>query len=190
MNAQIHTSTPNPSTKTMPTPQNIEQPQASDINTNVRLFDLVRYMRSELYEAELITDQEYAWLCAEAPMAKGQGSPSPRRLEDYDEIRAKMKHMEKALTEIREMVGGDPTGKLMQDEVADRVQKLVNVLRETVGIMDAMRALQGMPMSQPEKKAVGMCYEQIKEMLERAMPEYDAVCKAIHDANAKREIPT
>ena len=72
----------------------------SDINTNVRLFDLVRYMRSELHEADLITDQEYFWLCAEAPMAKGQGSPSPRRLEDYDEIRAKMKRMEKALGEI------------------------------------------------------------------------------------------
>jgi hypothetical protein len=55
----------------------------SDINTNVRLFDLVRYMRSDLHEAELITDQEYGWLCAEAPMAKGQGSPSPRRQVNY-----------------------------------------------------------------------------------------------------------
>ncbi len=72
----------------------------SDINTNVRLFDLVRFMRSELHEAELITDQEYGWLCAEAPMAKGQGSPSPRRLEGYDEIRAKMKRMEAALSEV------------------------------------------------------------------------------------------
>ena len=72
----------------------------SDINTNVRLFDLVRFMRSELHEAELITDQEYGWLCAEAPMAKGQGSPSPRRLEDYDELRAKMKRMESALKGI------------------------------------------------------------------------------------------
>jgi len=61
----------------------------TDINTNVRLFDLVRYMRSELHEAELITDAEYAWICAEAPMAKGQGSPSPRRLEDYDEVKAR-----------------------------------------------------------------------------------------------------
>jgi hypothetical protein len=88
-----------------------------------------------------------------------------------------------AFVGVRRIIG-DPTGKLMQDEVADRVQKLVNVLRETVGIMDAMRVLQGLPMSPPDKKAVGMCYEQIKEMLERAMPEYDAVCKAIHDANA------
>lgn len=62
-----------------------------EINTNVRLFDLVRYMRSELHEAGLITDQEYDWLCS-SPMAcspKG-GSPSSERLEDYDEIRAKM----------------------------------------------------------------------------------------------------
>lgn len=72
----------------------------SDINTSVRLFDLVRYMRSELHEAGLITDREYGWLCSEAPMAKGQGSPSPRRLEDYDEIRAKMKRMESALKSI------------------------------------------------------------------------------------------
>jgi hypothetical protein len=72
----------------------------SDINTNVRLFDLVRFMRSELHEADLITDREYGWLCAEAPMAKGQGSPSPRRLEDYDEIRSKMRRMEDALRKI------------------------------------------------------------------------------------------
>lgn len=69
-----------------------------------------------------------------------------------------------AFAGVRAIIG-DPHGKLMQDEVADRIQKLCNVLRETVGLMDAMRVLQGLPMSQPEKKAVGMCYEQIKEML-------------------------
>lgn len=55
---------------------------------NVRLFDLVRFMRAELHEANLITDEEYAWLCMEAPLTQGVGSPSPRRLEDYDELRA------------------------------------------------------------------------------------------------------
>lgn len=63
---------------------------APPINTHVRLFDLVRYMRAELHDKDLITDEEYAWLCAEATMAndpKG-GSPSPRRLEDYDKLRA------------------------------------------------------------------------------------------------------
>ena len=65
------------------------------INTNVRLFDLVRFMRAELHEADLITDEEYVWLCAEAPMAhsKQGGSPSPRRLEDYDDLHAQLRDM-------------------------------------------------------------------------------------------------
>ncbi len=58
------------------------------INTHVRLFDLVRQQRAELHEAELITDEEYAWLSGGAPLAtcKKGGSPSPRRLEDYDDL--------------------------------------------------------------------------------------------------------
>ncbi|MES2997132.1 MAG: hypothetical protein V4733_10025 [Verrucomicrobiota bacterium] len=88
-----------------------------------------------------------------------------------------------AFVGVRKIIG-DPYGKLMQDEVADRIQKLVNVLRETVGVMDALRMIEGLPgMTRDEKKAIGMCREQIKEMLETAMPEYDAVCKAIHEAN-------
>lgn len=67
------------------------------INTHRRLFDLVRYMRSELHEAELIDEDEYAWLCSEAELAKGSGSPSPRRLEDYDVLKDRMKRMEAAL---------------------------------------------------------------------------------------------
>jgi len=77
----------------------------SDINTNVRLFDLVRVMRSELHEADLITDEEYSWLLSEAPMAKGSGSPSPRRLEDYD--RARMLDpvlMRKTCTELARII--------------------------------------------------------------------------------------
>lgn len=59
------------------------------INTNLRLFDLVRQMRSELHQADLITDEEYAWLSGWAAMAHSPdgGSPSPRRLEDYDRVR-------------------------------------------------------------------------------------------------------
>ena len=59
------------------------------INSNVRMFDLVRYMRSELHQAELITNEEYFWLCAEAELATSPngGSPSRDRLEDYDELR-------------------------------------------------------------------------------------------------------
>lgn len=83
----------------------------SDINTNTRLFDLVRFSRSNLHEEGLITDQEYFWLCAEAPMAQGAGSPSPRRLEDYDDIRARMVKLEAALKSIKAHDGpGFPHG--------------------------------------------------------------------------------
>lgn len=65
------------------------------INTNLRLFDLVRYMRSELHQQDLISDEEYYWLSSQAPMANSLegGSPSPRRLEDYDELRDKIKFL-------------------------------------------------------------------------------------------------
>lgn len=59
-----------------------------DIKTNKRLFDLVRYQRSELLEAGLITEDEYLYILSDAPLAKGGGSPSPRRLEDYDQVKA------------------------------------------------------------------------------------------------------
>lgn len=64
-------------------------PDKPHIQTNVRLFDLVRYMRAELHEAELITDEEYAFLCSHNPGEPVKtGSPSRMRLEDYDELRA------------------------------------------------------------------------------------------------------
>lgn len=59
-----------------------------DIKTNKRLFDLVRFQRSELLEAGLITEDEYLYILSDAPLAKGGGSPSPRRLEDYDQVKA------------------------------------------------------------------------------------------------------
>lgn len=90
-----------------------------------------------------------------------------------------------AFAGVRRIIG-DPYGKLMQDEVADRIQKLVNVLRETVGIMDALKIIDGLPgMAGPERKAVAMCRDQIREMLDENMPEWDAVCKAVHEANAQ-----
>jgi hypothetical protein len=77
------------------------------INTNVRLFDLVRYSRAELHHEGLITDEEYAWLCANAPMAtsaKG-GSPSRERIEDYDEIRATVARLEAEKRGLEEAIG-------------------------------------------------------------------------------------
>jgi hypothetical protein len=72
------------------------------INTDLRLFDLVRCMRFDLHEGGLITFEEYAWLSGEAPMAKGQGSPSPRRLESYDDVRGRLKSAESENAKLRE----------------------------------------------------------------------------------------
>lgn len=73
-----------------------ERDERKAINTNYRLFDLVRCLRADLHDAELITDEEYAWLCAEAPMATNSkgGSPSRKRLEDYDALRARVAELE------------------------------------------------------------------------------------------------
>lgn len=62
------------------------------INSNVRMFDLVRYSRQYLHEAQLITDEEYFWLCqdAEFTSSDGNGSPSRKRLEDYDDLMTKL----------------------------------------------------------------------------------------------------
>lgn len=63
-----------------------------------RMWDLVRQQRSELLEADLITREEYAQLAADETIDKpGQGSPSPRRLESYDELRAALHAMREAL---------------------------------------------------------------------------------------------
>lgn len=81
----------------------------ASINTNVRLFDLVRFMRAELHEADLITDSEYAWLSGGAPMATSHtgGSPSPRRLEDYDELQEKLKELKTALQVLADATDED-----------------------------------------------------------------------------------
>ena len=49
-----------------------------------------------------------------------------------------------AFAGVRRIIG-DPTGKLMQDEVADRIEKLVNVLQNIVGLVDALDRLSGRP---------------------------------------------
>lgn len=79
------------------------------INSNVRLFDLVRFMRSELHEKDLITDEEYHWLCAEAPLASSPagGSPSPRRLEDYDDLQDTLNRSKEALAWFIQQFQGD-----------------------------------------------------------------------------------
>lgn len=67
---------------------------------NKRLFDLCRFMRSELLHAELITEKEFSFLIFDCPLAQGSGSPSPRRLEDYDAIRLRLTTAEGLLRKV------------------------------------------------------------------------------------------
>lgn len=53
--------------------------------TESRLFDLVRYQRHALHEADLITDDEYTFLLQE-----GSENGSVERLESYDQIQARL----------------------------------------------------------------------------------------------------
>lgn len=78
----------------------------------VRLFDLVRYCRAQLHEDGLITDTEYAWLAADADLAKGDGSPSPRRLEEYDEISKRLRDRERQLDEALQRIA------ILRNEIA------------------------------------------------------------------------
>jgi len=88
-----------------------------------------------------------------------------------------------AFAGVRKIIG-DPHGLLAEEQIDDRVQKLVNVLRKTVGVMDAFQILHGLPrLSQSERNLLKLCRDQIKEMLDEQMPEWDAVCKAIHEPN-------
>lgn len=68
---------------------------------NLRLFDLVRHQRHELHKAELITNEEYASLMTD-PRADGPGSPSPRRIESYDQMRSKLATLGKTCRGMRE----------------------------------------------------------------------------------------
>lgn len=72
------------------------------INTSERLFDLVRFLRQDLHEAELISDEEYFWLCS-GPMATSHsgGSPSRGRLESYDDMRERLDLTEKVVEAAR-----------------------------------------------------------------------------------------
>jgi hypothetical protein len=91
-----------------------------------------------------------------------------------------------AFAGVRQIIG-DPHGKLMQDEVADRIQKLVNVLREMVGLMDSLKIAATAPaMTKTEAMTMGVCYRSMEATLNEAMPEWDAVCKQIYQANVAR----
>lgn len=58
---------------------------------NVRLYDLVRYQRHELFDAGLITIEEWTALAV-------TGADSARRLEDYDQLRKRLIQAESTRT--------------------------------------------------------------------------------------------
>lgn len=58
----------------------------SEPMTCQRLFDMVRHQRHDLHRAELITDEEYAYLLTEG----GGPNGSVHRLEAYDGIRERL----------------------------------------------------------------------------------------------------
>jgi hypothetical protein len=92
-----------------------------------------------------------------------------------------------AFAGVRKIIG-DPCGKLMQDEVADRIQKLVNVLQNVLGLVDALEALNGTHKGTANtamRRARMMIIETVKE----SMPEWDVVLEQIHKANANVDAP-
>lgn len=64
--------------------------------THQRLLDLVRFMRIELHEQDLITDEEYAALVADSE--KGQ---RVARLEGYDAMRNALTRAEQEIARLK-----------------------------------------------------------------------------------------
>jgi hypothetical protein len=71
----------------------------------------------------------------------------------------------------------------MQDEVADRIQKLVNVLQNIIGLVDALEVLNGTHKG-TANTAMRRARMMIIETVEESMPEWDVVLEQIHKANA------
>jgi hypothetical protein len=64
--------------------------------TNERLFDLVRFMRVELYNLEMISEEEYAWLSHEDKRARG----SAERLTAYAGSRRRLRKRGRRIAEL------------------------------------------------------------------------------------------
>ena len=87
-----------------------------------------------------------------------------------------------AFVGVRKIIG-DPTGKLMQDEVAERIAKLVKVLQQTVGLSDAYKIL-GAECKHPKGKQIyAVASKEIISAISEVMPEWDDVLKAVYEAN-------
>lgn len=107
--------------------------------TNERLFDLVRYKRSELYEANLIDEQEYIELVIEGGSHKRK---SVSRLEDYDKVRADLaaahaniSQRESAMDNLREELVQANIRADAAHERAERQLAVIDVMREQLATL-------------------------------------------------------
>lgn len=74
-----------------------DRPTEDDLRAKLtRYHDLVRYARGGLFEANLLTDEEYATLVAD------HGAVA--RLESYDELRAELDQMRRRAEEARALL--------------------------------------------------------------------------------------
>jgi hypothetical protein len=112
-----------------------------------RMWDLVRHQRAALVDAGLITALEYALLVShESTVTNAAGSPSPRRLESYDELRAKLAEVEAERDEARDggarlhsrMVALEAT-LTAERERADRAESHANAAETQAGIDRVLR---------------------------------------------------
>jgi hypothetical protein len=88
-----------------------------------------------------------------------------------------------AFTGVRQIIG-DVEYKLMQTEVADRIEKLVRVLQNVAGLVDALEVLSGTHKG-TANSAMREARMRIIEALDESMPEWDAVLESIHNSNNK-----
>jgi hypothetical protein len=88
-----------------------------------RMWDLVRQQRAELLDSGLITALEYAQLCTEETRnTPGTGSPAPRRLESYDQVRAQLKTQRlEILVEVFQALTRCPIVRCEDDGKGDRL---------------------------------------------------------------------
>lgn len=70
-------------------------------------------------------------------------------------------------------------------EAADLIDRLVEVMREAVGVSDAAKLAATHPsMTRDAAAAWKACGEELESAISTAMPDYDRVCREVHEANA------
>lgn len=167
-------------------------PSESKINTHVRLFDLVRQARATLHDENLITDEEYAWLCG-GPMAvddKKGGSPSPRRLEDYDDLRETLSALQNKVERLtfigntlRLDLGIDPS------IASDDAPKMVQALQESLSALRTKLSTQIDTKEAYIKKLDGLL-EEIGDITVSCINPYEDLKRALVALKTQRSILT